>query len=501
MYRALNCVARLLLLAGAALVLLFSALRAGGPAAPLQSAAPFTGLARLVTSPALAATHGAQIIITATVGVNPRDCASTKSVTVTAGTTVVYCYTVLNTGDVTFSDHLVTDESLGIHAPVTNYLLTPAGGLRPTFYFTVAVPVFSSVLSTIVWTATNMSGDQAMAYDSARVAVPAIVVTHTVGADPHRCADTRMVAVMPGQEVTHCFRVENSGEVALLFHSAEVSRLGVVVEGWPFPLEPGATVGLTATEVATMTSSSIVTWTASVTEALYTIAVDEATILVPAITVGATVGDEPDVCATTTEFTVTVGDPVTFCYLASNNSGVDFSTHIVQDQLFGDEPIVVTKPLTNNSGLWFTLTAPITQATANTVTWLAQAAGDLSAVGSAVAHVHTLARIDAAAFEDRNGNVEYDPGETGFAGVTLTLETAGGDVRTGQTGADGRLSFKALPNGPYTLTISTDKLQGYAVIPAMVQPLVVESGTRYTATFALVRPKDGADLHLPLIWR
>ncbi|RIK44897.1 MAG: hypothetical protein DCC55_00765 [Chloroflexi bacterium] len=501
MYRALICVARLLLLAGAGLMLLISSLGVNWRATPLIAYASTGGQSQSAVPHTVLAAPGPQIVITATVGIDPHGCASTKSVTVTAGTMVVYCYNVLNTGDVTFTDHLITDESLGIRAPITNYILTPVGGPQPTFYFTAAVPVLSSVLNTIVWTTTNISGEQAVAYDNTRVVVPAIVVTHTIGSDPHHCADTRVVAVMPGQEVIHCYRVENSGEVVLYLHTAEDSRLGVVAEGWPFRLEPGATAELTVTEVATMTTNSIITWTAAVTEALYATAVDEATILVPAITVSTTVGDQIGACASTTEITVTVGDRVTFCYLASNTSGIDFSPLIVQDQLFNDEPIVVTKTLTNNHGLWFTLTAPITQAMVNTVTWEAQAEGELSAVGTATAFVHTLARIDAAAFEDSNSNLQYDPEEHGFAGITLTLETAGAEVQTGQTGADGRLSFKALKTGPYTLTISTDNLQGYEVNPAMTQPLVVESGKRYTATFALIWPDETSYLHLPLVQR
>jgi hypothetical protein len=463
----------------------------------LSAAAP-AGPVQLLAQRTLEVRQEPAIVITATVGVNPHECATANRVTVTAGSFVVYCYKVLNSSDITFTAHLITDESLGLSAAISEYILTPLGGPTPTFYFTALIPVISSVDNTVVWTATNQSGDLAVAQATARVIVPSIAVTHTVGRDPHNCADTKQVAVMPGAEVTHCYRVENRGEVTFSLHTVEDSRLGVLAEGWPFVLEPGATVALTATEMATTTTSSTVTWTAVVTEGLYAMAKDWAEVQTPAITVSATVGHERGECAATPVITVTVGEPATFCYTAQNDSGIDFSPQVVRDGLLDNEPIVLTDTLAGYGVLWFTRTAPITETTINSVTWVAHAEEELSAEGSAVAYVYTLARIDVEAFEDRNGNTWRDPEEAGFVGVTLTLETADGGVEVKQTDEDGRLSFMALSSGQHTLTLSTDGLQGYDVKPSMTQDFYIESGRWYSATFVLVRPNN---LHLPMVWR
>lgn len=500
MYRALTRVASLLLLASATLILLIAALdRPAWLTPPVLSAPSTTGkVLHLPAQRTLAAPQAPEIIITTTVGVDPHECATASSVTVTAGTFVVYCYHVLNRGDITFTDHLITDESVGLRAAITDYILTPWGGSQATFYFTALITVLVSVENTTVWTATNESGDLAVAHDTARVIVPSIAVTHTVGRDPHNCSDTHQVAVMPGAAVTHCYRVENTGEVTFALHTVEDSQLGLLHEEWPVVLEPGATIELTATGVATATSASTVTWTAVVTDGLSATAQDWAEIQVPAITVSTTVGHEPGECAETTVITVTVGEPATFCYVAFNNSGIDFSPLVVQDQFRNGDPIVLTDTLFGYGVLGFRLTTPITQTTANTVTWLALAEDDLSAEGTAVAYVQTLARIDVEAFEDSNGNLERDPDEAGFVGITVTLSTISETVDIQLTDEDGRLSFMALSTDHYTVTIASDGLQGYKVDPSMAQGKLIESGGWYSATFALIRPTD---LHLPLVWR
>jgi hypothetical protein len=500
MYRVITRVGILLLLAGIALMFLFAPLVwSEWLAAPLTSESPPTGAAVLFPAARmLGAPLDSAIVITATVGISPHECATTQSVTVTAGTPVVYCYRVINSGDITLTDHLITDERLNLRAAITDYYLTPWGGPQPTFYFTALITALASVQNTVVWTATNQTGDFAVAQATAQVIVPAIVVTHTVGRDPSHCAETRWVAVMPETEVTHCYRVENTSEVTFTLHLVEDSRLGLLAEQWPYSLTPGTTVALTATEVATQTSASTVTWTAVVTEGLYATATDRADIELPAITVSTTVGYDPGECAETTLITVTVGQSAIFCYRVFNKSAVDFSPLVVYDQLFDDEPIVVTATLLGNGELGFTLTAPITQSIANTVTWVAQAEGDLTAQNTAPAYVLALARLDVETFEDSNGNLIRDPEEAGFAGVTLTLETEDELIQIGHTDEDGRLSFMALATNYYTLTLSADGLQGYEVKPSMTQRLPIESGGWYQASFALIQPTN---LHLPMVWR
>ena len=53
------------------------------------------------------------IALTKTVGTDPASCATTTSISADYGSTVYYCYTVENTGNVTLTHHTVTDSVLG----------------------------------------------------------------------------------------------------------------------------------------------------------------------------------------------------------------------------------------------------------------------------------------------------------------------------------------------------------------------------------------------------
>ncbi len=53
------------------------------------------------------------IIVTKTVGTEPGVCAANASLTVEAGTTVYYCYTVQNTGNIPLPLHKLDDSDLG----------------------------------------------------------------------------------------------------------------------------------------------------------------------------------------------------------------------------------------------------------------------------------------------------------------------------------------------------------------------------------------------------
>lgn len=57
-----------------------------------------------------------------TVGLDPNECATGKSISVQPGTTVYYCYKVTNTGATTFTMHSLEDSILG-------WITLPNGGM------------------------------------------------------------------------------------------------------------------------------------------------------------------------------------------------------------------------------------------------------------------------------------------------------------------------------------------------------------------------------------
>lgn len=423
MKRALVGATRLLLTATVGVLLLYSGLRgiAMGAASepstlPSSAAEEITpvGPVAPVMLTQIQAVHGPAIVVTASVGLNPAECATSTAVTVTLGVEVVFCYLVTNTGDVTFTDHYLVDPALGLDSSLPDVILSPAGGVQSAFFLTVAKELTTSALHTVTWTATNATGDVAVAQDWTRVSIPAIRLTYTVGLDPHTCALSDTVIVMAGHAVTHCYQVENIGDLTFYHHQLENSLLVTTTLDWPATLEPGATLLVTATAIATTTATNVLTWTAYVSDDLYAVAVDEASVRIPAIETRTTVGDNPEECADTEAITVTIGVSVTYCYYVYNVGGTPLTRMLVDDLVLDDETIVVTEALSEDSALWFKVTAPITQATVNTVTWTALTAEGLVVSDVATAYVHALSVLSATAFYDVDRDGEQSPMEYGI---------------------------------------------------------------------------------------
>ena len=72
------------------------------------------------------------ISVTKSVGLDPNVCAPVGGITATSGAHVYYCLTVTNSGNVTLTNHLVSDPPLGIaNVPVT-YALAPGASVAIT---------------------------------------------------------------------------------------------------------------------------------------------------------------------------------------------------------------------------------------------------------------------------------------------------------------------------------------------------------------------------------
>ena len=121
------------------------------------------------------------IVVTKTVGLPGAGCTGGKSLTVGLGAAVEYCYTVENTGNVTFTTHTVTDTLLGTLLSGYAYVLNPGDSVAITGTYTHNVA--GLIPNTVTWEATD-GVDTAFASDSASVFVvsPAVVLTKTVSA-------------------------------------------------------------------------------------------------------------------------------------------------------------------------------------------------------------------------------------------------------------------------------------------------------------------------------
>ncbi len=123
------------------------------------------------------------IVITKTVGTNPGVCATTTEITVTAGTTVYYCYTVQNTGNITLTTHDLTDSALGVILSNFVYTLSPGASV----FVTASAMLTSTTVNTAEWEAYAEGGDfPAYNFASAKVNVYVPVpTTITLSATPN----------------------------------------------------------------------------------------------------------------------------------------------------------------------------------------------------------------------------------------------------------------------------------------------------------------------------
>ena len=118
------------------------------------------------------APQNAAISLLETVGTTPGVCAATSNITVAPGTTVYYCYTVTNTGNVTLNLHDLTDTVLGTIFSGVNYALTP-GSSANTVALGLSIPYVANATTTntATWTAYNPEAASATASASATVTV------------------------------------------------------------------------------------------------------------------------------------------------------------------------------------------------------------------------------------------------------------------------------------------------------------------------------------------
>jgi uncharacterized repeat protein (TIGR01451 family) len=110
-----------------------------------------------------------------TVGLDPNVCATTDVITVPVGTDVTYCFTVMNTGDVTLTVHNLVDSELG------NLLIGYGYDLGPgeSVYITETATATADVTNTATWIAwVEAEGLYAEATDMATVHTYEVVTAY-----------------------------------------------------------------------------------------------------------------------------------------------------------------------------------------------------------------------------------------------------------------------------------------------------------------------------------
>ncbi|MFZ2361492.1 MAG: ExeM/NucH family extracellular endonuclease, partial [Anaerolineae bacterium] len=157
----------------------------------------------------------ASILVTKTVGVTPGVCATTDAIAVPAGTTVYYCYTVANTGNLTLNLHDLADSELGTILSGLAYALTPGGSIDTVAAgLTITATINATTVNTATWTAYNAGPiDVVTATATATVTVP----PPNIFVDPLAVSSSQQPAV----QTQHTLTISNTGGSALNWEIVE----------------------------------------------------------------------------------------------------------------------------------------------------------------------------------------------------------------------------------------------------------------------------------------
>ena len=152
---------------------------------------PLVGTTVVVTANARVDVVYAAFSFTATVGIQgiQPECTASSTILVPISTTIVYCFTVTNTGNVTLTQHTLEDDLLGT-------VLEDEFELAPGATFSISVPhqIFASVTNTAVWMAnyagSEVASDAESDTESDTVQVAALLTQNSAQASVNIADDT-----------------------------------------------------------------------------------------------------------------------------------------------------------------------------------------------------------------------------------------------------------------------------------------------------------------------
>lgn len=198
------------------------------------------------------------IALTTTVIADSLTCGKEKSLRVLRSTPVLYCYTLKNTGPVTFTMHTLVNSTFGTEVEGLVYPLPPGH----TMTLSHIEKAIASSMSVITWTATTSNDVQIKASDKVTVQVPASLQLSAWGSLTNdACNSATMLTVNPGSQVVFCYLIRNNGGTPLQYHTIS-DTLGAF-DTFTYTVGPGRLLGVTVTHVITQDTINTVTWTAT----------------------------------------------------------------------------------------------------------------------------------------------------------------------------------------------------------------------------------------------
>jgi len=218
------------------------------------------------------------LTLSKTVGTDDTVCAETDAIEVGPNAQVTYCYEVTNSGLDSLVVHDLLDDRLGTILTDFPYSLAPSASA----FLTQTVVISESVINTATWSADTADGRTASGGDSAQVTVvpPTLELVKTVGLNPALCANTDVVDIEAGEEVTYCYVVRNTGISSLVTHGLVDDELGTLLTNFPYVLAPDVSVFITQTVVISNSVINTGTWSALTPEGAQASESDTARVLV-----------------------------------------------------------------------------------------------------------------------------------------------------------------------------------------------------------------------------
>ena len=213
----------------------------------------------------------ATLDMTATVGTDPTACAADSNIVAADGSTVYYCYTVTNLGNIPLPLHTLQDSVDGVIFSAEPYTLTPGASVSNVdLGYEISGTVTAAgapVVRIGEWTGYVDGGVSRSVFAAATVDVAALDLAKTVSLTPNTCGTTNVInPVNIPAWPRYCYTVSNTGSITLPVHTVEDSELGTILSGFAYDLGPGQSY-YTVTAVTTgmtVTTTNVATWTASV---------------------------------------------------------------------------------------------------------------------------------------------------------------------------------------------------------------------------------------------
>jgi hypothetical protein len=333
-----------------------------------------------------------EIELVKTVGLSSSECAEESEIVVPAGTPVTYCFAITNSGNFTLGMHDLIDDHLGIILDGFSFNIQPGMSV----FLTQTAVIEDNTTNTATWTAYNPGpSDVAEATASASVWMPTpeVELVKTVGLSSSECAKESEIVVLPGTPVTYCFEITNTGTAELGLHDLVDDHLGVILDGLPFTLMPGASVFLTQTAVIEDNTTNTATWTSynfGPTDEVSATASASVWMPAPEIELVKTVGLNSSECAEESEIVVPAGTPVTYCFAITNSGNFTLGMHDLIDDHLGIILDGLPYTLMPGASVFLTQTAVIETDITNTATWTAYNLGptdEVSATASATVNL------------------------------------------------------------------------------------------------------------------